>query len=115
MYNAIEGKSKLKMMMIGGHNSTIGHLMNFLDELNIIPQTHYPHFACNIVIELRKYGFDYYLEFYYNDILKYNNTLKKFESIFDNSIYSNLYNYCGISSLKKTINKTKKNNKNFEN
>ena len=98
LYNAIKGKSKLKMMMFGGHDTTVSQFMNFLDGLEIIHRTHYPHYACNIVVELRKYNQDFYLEFYYNDILKYNNTLKKFKSILDNSIYSNLYNYCGIPS-----------------
>ena len=106
MHNAIEGKSKLKMIMIGGHDITVGQFMNFLDGLQIIHRTHYPHYACNIVIELRKYNYEYYLEFYYNDILKYNKTLKKFKSILDNSIYSNLYNYCGMPSSKSSSNKT---------
>ena len=102
MYDAIQGKSKLKMMMIGGHDTTVSHFMNFLDGLGIIPRTHYPHYAYNIVIELRKYNQDFYSEVYYNDILKYNNTLNKFKSILDNSIYSNLYNFCGMPH--KTIN-----------
>jgi hypothetical protein len=106
MYNAIKGISKLKMMMIGGHDTTVSQFMNFLDGLKIIPRTHYPHYAYNIVIELRKYNKDFYLEFYYNDILKYNNTLNKIKNILDNSIYSNLYNYCGISYKTKN-NKTK--------
>ena len=92
MYNTIKGKSQLKMMMFGGHDITVGQFMNFLDGLQIIQRTHYPHYAYNIVIELRKYNQDFYLEFYYNDILKYNNTLNKFKSILENSIYSNLYN-----------------------
>jgi hypothetical protein len=74
MNKAIEGKSPLKMLMIGGHDITVDKFMNFLDGMKIIPRTHYPHYACNIVIELRKYNNDYYLEFYYNDILKYNIT-----------------------------------------
>lgn len=92
MDNAIKGKSKLKMIMIGGHDSTVGQFMNFLDRLQIIPRTNYPHFAFNIVMELRKYNQDFYLEIYYNDIMKYNNSLKNFKSILDNSKYSNLYN-----------------------
>ena len=126
MYNAIKGKSKLKMMMIGGHDTTVSQFMNFLDGLKIIARTHYPHYACNIVIELRKYNQNFYLEFYYNDILKYNNTLEHFKSILDNSIYSNLYNYCGISLkalkdkakiiiLKKTVKNTPKNRENSKN
>ena len=105
MYNAIRGKSKLKMIMLGGHDITVGQFMNFLDGLKIIPRTFYPHYACNIVIELRKYNSDFYLEFYYNDILKYNNTLEKFKNILDNSVYSNLNNYCGILSTKLSLNK----------
>ena len=98
MDNYINGRSKIKMMMIGGHDVTVAPFMDFLNGLNIIPRTHFPHFACNVVIELRKYGQDFYLEFYYNDVLKYNNTLEKFKSILDNTKYSNLYNYCGIPS-----------------
>ena len=75
--------------------------------MNIIPRTHYLHYACNIVIELRKYDQDFYLEFYYNDILKYNKTFEKFKSILDNIKYSNLYNFCGIPSyLNNTNNAT---------
>ena len=81
MDNYINGKSKIRMMMIGGHDVTVAPFMDFLNGLKIIPRTHYPHFACNIVIELRKYGQDFYLEFYYNDVLKYNNTLEIFKSI----------------------------------
>jgi L-rhamnose mutarotase len=105
MDNYINGRSKIRMMMIGGHDVTVAPLMDFLSGLNLIPRTHFPHFACNIVIELRKYGEDFYLEFYYNDILKYNKTLEIFKSILDNSKYSNLYNYCGLPSyLNITIN-----------
>jgi len=98
MYKAINGTSKIKMMMIGGHDITVGPFMDFLDGLKIIPRSHYPHYACNLVIELRQYNEDFYLEFYYNDILKYNNTLENFKNILNNTKYSNLYNYCGIPS-----------------
>ena len=58
MYGAINGTSKIKMMMIGGHDETLAPFMNFLDGLKIIPRNHYPHYACNLVIELRKYNND---------------------------------------------------------
>ena len=106
MDNYINGKSKMRMMMIGGHDVTVAPLMEFLSGFKIIPKTHYPHYACNVVMELRKYGQDFYLEIYYNDVLKYNNTLEIFKSILDNSKYSNLYNYCGIPSY---FNQTLKN------
>jgi len=106
MNNYINGRSKIKMIMIGGHDVTVGPFMDFLSGLKIIPRTHFPHFACNIVMELRKYGQDFYLEFYYNDILKYNNTLEIFKSILDNSKYSNLYNYCGVPSYLNITNQT---------
>ena len=118
MENYINYRSKIKMMMIGGHDVTIGPFMNFLSELNIIPRTLYPHFAFNLVIELRKYGQDFYLEFYYNDILKYNNTFENFKSILDNTKYSNLYNYCGIPSYLNNKNNTSyqiKNNQTVKN
>lgn len=95
MDNYINCRSKIRLMMVGGHDITVATFMDFLSGLNIIPKTHFPHYACNIVIELRKYDQDFYLEFYYNDILKYNNTLEKFKSILDNSKCSN---FCGISS-----------------
>jgi hypothetical protein len=106
MDNYIKGRSKIRMMIIGGHDVTLAPLMDFLSRLKIIPKTHYPHFACNIVIELRKYGQDFYLEIYYNDILKYNNTLEKFKTILNNTKYSNLYNYCGIPSYLNNTNNT---------
>ena len=52
MDNSISGNSPLKMVMIGGHDITVDKFMNFLDGMKIIPRTHYPHYACNIVIEL---------------------------------------------------------------
>ena len=110
MFDAIEKKSEIKMVMIGGHEITVDKFMDFLDGLKIIPRTHYPHYACNIVIELRKYNNEYYTEFYYNDILKYNKTLKYLMDTLDNSKYSNLYNYCGypISTMDSIKEKLKK-------
>ena len=115
MHKSINGTSPIKMIMIGGHDITIIPFMDFLDKLKIIPKTEYPHFGFNIVIELRKYNDESYLEFYYNDILKYNDTLKNFKNILDNSKYSNLYNYCGnppwdAQISNNTLNDTKKNN-----
>ena len=101
MNNSINGNGPLKMMMIGGHETTIDKFMDFLDGLYIIPRTEYPHFAFNIVIELRKYLKGFYIEIYYNDILKYNNTFLSFQNILNNSQYSNLYNYCGIPPWEK--------------
>ena len=96
MDKAINGNNTVKMVMIGGHDITVDKFMNFLDGMKIIPRTHYPHYAYNIVIELRKYNDDFYLEFYYNDILRYNNTLEIFKNTLKGSKYSYLYNYCGI-------------------
>ena len=120
MHKAINGTSPIKMIMIGGHDITIIPFMIFLDELKIIPKTEYPHFGYNIVIELRKYNDEFYLEFYYNDILKYNDTLNNFKNILDNSKYSNLYNYCGNPPWDKevsnnTLNETKIQNETNEN
>ena len=107
MNNFIEGRSDLRMIMIGGHDITVDKVMDFLDGLKIIPRTHFPHYACNIVMELRKYSDDFYIEFYYNDILKYNQTFKTFEDTLQNSKYSNLYNYCGSPPwIEETITET---------
>ena len=106
MYKAINGVGPVKMVMLGGHDITVDQFMNFLSGLKIIPRTHYPHYACNIVAELRKYGEDFYLEFYYNDILKFNDTLEVFQGLLENSKYSNLYNFCGLPPWIK-INETK--------
>ena len=112
MNKAIDGEGPVKMVMIGGHDVSLDKFMNFLDGLKIIPRNQYPHFAFNIVIELRKYNNKFYIEFYYNDTLKYNNTLKKFQDILNKSNYSNLYNYCGIPPWKQTQNYTFKNKEN---
>ena len=112
MNDSINSKSPLKMVMVGGHDVTVDKFMNFLDGLKIIPRTHFPHYACNVVIELRKYENDFFLEFYYNDILKYNNTLNNFRSILDNSKYSNLYNYCGVPSINNQSNQINITNQN---
>ena len=101
MNKSIKGIGPLKMMMIGGHETTVDRFMDFLDGLYIIPRTEYPHFAFNIVIELRKYLNGFYIEIYYNDILKYNNTFLSFQNLLNSSQYSNLYNYCGIPPWKK--------------
>lgn len=96
MRDSIENANQLKMIMLGGHDTTLAPLMNFFNGLNIIKRTEYPHYAYNIVLELRIYNKEMYLEIYYNDILKYNKTLKAFENILNNSKYSNLYNFCGF-------------------
>ena len=112
MNKAIDGEGPVKMVMIGGHDVSLDKFMNFLDGLKIIPRNQYPHFAFNIVIELRKYNNKFYIEFYYNDTLKYNNTLLKFQEILNNSKYSNLYNYCGIPPWKQNKNYTLKSKEN---
>ena len=96
MHQVIKGTGSVKMVMFGGHDITVDRFMNFLSGLKIIPRTYYPHYACNIVAELRKYGEFFFLEFYYNDILKFNDTLEIFQSLLENTKYSNLYNFCGI-------------------
>lgn len=107
MMNFIRGKSDLRMIMVGGHDVTVDKLMNFLDGLNIIPRSIFPHYAFNIVIELRKYKDDFFIEFYYNDILKYNDTLITFDNILKNSKFSDLYNFCGVPPwFKDTIKET---------
>ena len=94
MKDAIDGISKLKMIMIGGHDSSVDILMNYLNGLNIVKRTEYPHFAFNIVFELRKYGKYFYIEIYYNDILKYNKTLSQFEHTLNSSKYTDMNIYC---------------------
>ena len=106
MLNAVEGKSKIKMFMVGGHDITMEPFMNFLDGLRIIRRTHYPFYGCNIVFELREYSDEFFLEVYYNDILKYNQTLETFKNTLDRSKYSNLYNKCGIPPWKLEIKTT---------
>ena len=54
MDNYINSRSKIRMMMIGGHDVTVVPLMAFLSGLNIIPRTHYLHYTCDVIIELRK-------------------------------------------------------------
>ena len=80
MNKAINGTSPIKMIMIGGHDGALGKFLDFLDGLNIIKRKAYPHFGYNILIDLRKYNNEFYLEFYYNDILKYNNTFNLFKA-----------------------------------
>ena len=104
MQDSIEKKSKLKMIMIGGHDKTLSQLLNFFNGLNIVKRTEYPHYAYNIVFELRKYNDKFYLEIYYNDNLKYNRTLKQFKNTLYKSKYSNLYNYCGVPKNSKNNN-----------
>ena len=97
MNKAINNNNILKMMIIEGYDITIDKFMNFLYGLKIIPRMQYPHYAFTLLIEFKKYNNDFYLEFYYNDILKYNSTLNNFNDILKKSKYSNLYNYCGTS------------------
>ena len=112
MQDAIDKKSKLKMIMIGGHDNTLTQIMNFFNGLNIVNRTEYPHYAYNIIFELREYNQDFYLEIYYNDILKYNRTLKYFKNTLDESKYSNLYNYCGVPKIKMNNTNSDDDNKN---
>ena len=115
MNKSINGNGPLKMMMIGGHETTVNRFMDFLDGLYIIPRTEYPHFAFNIIIELRKYINDFYIEIYYNDILKYNNTFLSFQNLLNSSQYSNLYNYCGIPPWKQKEDKNEQINNGNDN
>jgi len=112
MKDAIDGIGKLKMLMIGGHDSSVDILMNFLSGLNIVKRTEYPHYAFNILFELRKYNNQYYIEIYYNDNLKYNRTMDEFKSILDKSKYSDINNYCKafhpIKINRKPVNNIKK-------
>ena len=110
MKNVIDGKSELKMMMLGGHDNTVGPLMGFLEKMNIAKSPGYPHYAFNIIFELRKYNKEFYLEIYYNDILKYNQSIIKFKNTLDKSKYSNYYNYCKVSSYKQSYEIKKTNN-----
>ena len=105
MKDAIKGITKLKMFMIGGHDNSVAPLMNFLDGLQIIKRTEYPHYAFNIIFELRKYSNKYYIEIYYNDILKYNKTMKELKNVLDNSKYSNKNNFCKSFLSKNAYNK----------
>jgi ATP-dependent Zn protease len=112
MKDAIDGIGQLKMIMIGGHDSSVDILMNFLSGMNIVKRTEYPHYAFNILFELRKYNNQYYIEIYYNDNLKYNKTMDEFKNVLDKSKYSDMNNYCKtFHSVKINIkpeNKTKK-------
>ena len=56
MLNFIEGRSDVKMVMVGGHEITLEPFMNFLSGMKIIPRTIFPFYGFNIVIELRKYS-----------------------------------------------------------
>lgn len=94
MKDAVDGNGKTKMILIGGHDSSVSLLMDFFDGMNIIKRNQYPHYAFNIVIELREYNNSFYLEIYYNDTLKYNQTLETFKNILNNSQYSDMNNYC---------------------
>jgi hypothetical protein len=44
MYNAIKGKSKIKMIIIGGHDINVAQFMNFLDRLQIIKRAYFPNY-----------------------------------------------------------------------
>ena len=101
MKDAIDGVGKLKMIMIGGHESSVGILMNYLSGLDIIKRTEYPHFAFNIVFELRRYNENFFIEIYYNDNLKYNKTMNEFKHILDISKYTDLQDYCETFPYKK--------------
>ena len=89
MNMSINEEKSIKMIMNGGHDITVDKFMNFLDGLKILPRNEYIHFSFNIVIELRKYNNNFYLEFYYNDILRYNETYQTFINILDFVIKEN--------------------------
>ena len=107
MKDAIAGTSKLKMIMLSGHDSTIFPLLNFFNGLNIINRTEHPYYAYNIVFELRKYKNEFYLEIYYNDYLKYNQTLNKFMNTLKNTKFSNLNYFCKSKKSNNTVFKKK--------
>ena len=115
MQDAINEVSKFKMFMIGGHDSSVAPLMNFLNGLNIVKRTEYPHYAFNIIFELRKYNSKYYIEIYYNDILKYNKTMKEFKNVLDKSKYRNKNNFCKTIYLNKVKKYENENKNSFRN
>jgi hypothetical protein len=68
-----------KFVMYSGHDTTLSSLQNyFLQSLDI--EIEYTPFASNMFLELRKYNDEFYVEYYYNEKLKFNDTYTNFKN-----------------------------------
>jgi hypothetical protein len=72
-------KNKPKFVMYSSHDTTLASMGRFiLSAFNItIP---YPYYASSQVFELRKYNNEFYVEFYFDDILGFNISFNEFKS-----------------------------------
>ena len=66
-----------KYVIYSGHDDTMTSMQRFLKTAFNI-EFEFPPFASNQLYELRKYGNEFYVELYYNDLLKLNITFKSF-------------------------------------
>ena len=80
MENKIINKEndKIKMIILSGLSETISAMQSFL-KIGFNNEYEWIPFNFNILFELRKYGNDYYVEMYYNDLLKMNITFETFK------------------------------------
>ena len=68
-----------KFVMYSGHDTTLVSLQNYLfQSLNI--EIEYTPYASNMFFELRKYENEFYVEYYFNEKLKYNETYSNFKN-----------------------------------
>lgn len=87
--------SEPKFILYSGHDSTIFELQSFLKKAFNVDFEYAP-FACEQLLELRRYNYVYYVELYYNDRLKMNITYDVFIKRINNIIMSDekVYNIC---------------------
>ena len=68
-----------KFVMYSGHDTTLASIQNYFSQsLNV--ESEYTPFASNMFLELRKYGDEFYVEYYFNDKLKFNDSYSNFKN-----------------------------------
>jgi hypothetical protein len=68
-----------KFVMYSGHDTTLASIQNYFSQaLNV--ESEYTPFASNMFLELRKYGDEFYVEYYFNDKLKFNDSYSYFKN-----------------------------------
>ena len=76
-----------KFVIYSGHDSTLFQMQSFLKTCFNI-EVEKTEFAATQLMEVRKYGNQFYVEVYYNDRLKMNATLPEFEKQIKKNVFS---------------------------
>ena len=82
-----QDNEKIKMIMLSGLVESISAMQTFL-KIGFNTEYEWAPFNSDILFELRKYGNDFYIEIYYNDLLQMNITFEVFKEIIKKISYN---------------------------